>query len=122
MDIGAIAATPKPDRQQGWDETPANISAADATPASGGGGDKQWDATPAKTPRRNRWDETPKESVRGDGGLTPGWGAETPRDLRSDLIDAKLEDTPGASKRRSRWDLTPTQTPGSDTPTNGMKQ
>lgn len=62
-----------------------------------------------------------------DGGMTPGWGAETPRDLKSDLLEPKLEETPGASKRRSRWDLTPSQTPtatGAETPlsatANGM--
>jgi splicing factor 3B subunit 1 len=99
-----------------WDETPAHVSAADATP----GTDKQWDATPSQMPRRNRWDETPKESMR-DGGMTPGWGSETPRDIKQDMSE-RVEDTPGASKRRSRWDLTPTQTPavGSETPMNGM--
>ncbi|KAL3090250.1 hypothetical protein niasHS_006702 [Heterodera schachtii] len=99
-----------------WEETPAHIGAGDATPAAG----KQWDATPSQTPRRNRWDETPKESVR-DGGMTPGWGSETPRDIKVDMSE-RSEETPGASKRRSRWDLTPAQTPavGSETPLNGM--
>lgn len=45
-----------------------------------------------------------------DGGLTPGWGAETPYESKSDTIDIKAESTP-SSKRRSRWDLTPSQTP-----------
>ena len=47
--------------------------------------------TPSQTPRRNRWDETPRESVRGDGGLTPAWGAETPRDTKMDLHDIKVK-------------------------------
>lgn len=108
----AIAADKTPNVAQ-WDETPAHISALDSTPAT----DKQWDATPSQTPRRNRWDETPKESVR-DGGMTPGWGSETPRDIKMDLSE-RAEETPGASKRRSRWDLTPSQTP-SETPMAGI--
>lgn len=94
-----------------------HISLVDATPSSGA---KVFDATPSQT-RRNCWDETPKESVR-DGGLTPGWGAETPmHDFKQETIDRKIDDTPGASKRRSRWDLTPSQTPavGAETPMNG---
>ncbi|VDN21953.1 unnamed protein product [Gongylonema pulchrum] len=103
----ADIATPRVAR---WDETPAHASGVDATPTSGA---KTWDATPStQTPRRNRWDETPRESVR-DGmtpsareGMTPGWGAETPRDARA-FDDVKIEETPSESKRRSRWDLTP---------------
>lgn len=52
--------------------------------------------------------------------MTPGWGSETPRDIKVDVSD-RAEETQGASKRRSRWDLTPSQTPaGSETPINGM--
>lgn len=114
----AIQANLETPAVQRWEETPSHITSGDATPALG----KQWDQTPSETPasaRRNRWDETPKESVR-DGGLTPGWGAETPRDIKTDF-DSKIEETPGASKRRSRWDLTPSQTPitVSETPSNG---
>ncbi|CAD6188596.1 unnamed protein product [Caenorhabditis auriculariae] len=107
--ISADAATPHVNR---WDETPVHGSGvADATPSA-----DRWASTPAAmTPRRNRWDETPKDSVR-DGGMTPGWGMETPAHGAHD--DVKVEDTPSASKRRSRWDLTPSQTPapGSATP------
>ncbi|MCP9258528.1 Splicing factor 3B subunit 1 [Dirofilaria immitis] len=99
--ISAAAAEVATPRVARWDETPAHAAGVDATPTSGA---KAWDATPStQTPRRNRWDETPHESVR-DGmtpsardGMTPGWGAETPRDAQ----------TPSESKRRSRWDLTP---------------
>ncbi|KAI1721248.1 splicing factor 3B subunit 1 domain-containing protein [Ditylenchus destructor] len=112
----SLSGTEKTPNVARWEETPAHLTSGDATPAVG----KHWDSTPSQTPggRRNRWDETPKESVR-DGGLTPGWGAETPRDIKTDLIEPKAEDTP-SSKRRSRWDLTPSQTPGSETPMNGM--
>lgn len=112
--ISADAATPHVAR---WDETPAHGTATDATPAA-----NRWDATPAaQTPRRNRWDETPKESVR-DGGMTPGWGMETPARGGDDGV--KIEDTPSMSKRRSRWDLTPSQTPapGSATPSQAGGQ
>ncbi|KAI1729329.1 splicing factor 3B subunit 1 domain-containing protein [Ditylenchus destructor] len=115
LNVSKIAAEEKTPNVARWEETPAHLTSGDATPAVG----KQWDATPSQTPgRRNRWDETPKESVR-DGGLTPGWGAETPRDIKTDFIEPKAEETP-SSKRRSRWDLTPSQTPGSETPMNGM--
>lgn len=115
----AIQANLETPARQHWEETPSHITSGDATPAV----TKQWDQTPSETPastRKNRWDETPKESVR-DGGLTPGWGAETPRDIKADF-ETKVEETPGASKRRSRWDLTPSQTPmvGAETPTNGV--
>ena len=50
--------------------------------------------------------------------MTPGWGSETPRDIKMDLSE-RAEETPGASKRRSRWDLTPAQTP-SETPLAGI--
>jgi splicing factor 3B subunit 1 len=87
----------------------------DATPGpGGGGGGGQWGATPSTTPsggRKNRWDQTPGESAR-DGGVTPGWGAETPRDIKMDLAERLMDETPGASKRRSRWDMTPADTPG----------
>uniref|UniRef100_A0A915PYR5 TOG domain-containing protein n=1 Tax=Setaria digitata TaxID=48799 RepID=A0A915PYR5_9BILA len=108
--ISAAAAEVATPRVARWDETPAHAAGVDATPTSGA---KAWDATPStQTPRRNRWDETPHESVR-DGmtpsareGMTPGWGAETPRDARA-FEDVKIEETPSESKRRSRWDLTP---------------
>jgi splicing factor 3B subunit 1 len=52
--------------------------------------------------------------------MTPGWGSETPRDIKIDMSE-RTDETPGASKRRSRWDLTPAQTPaGGETPMNGM--
>ncbi|KAK5966793.1 hypothetical protein GCK32_002816, partial [Trichostrongylus colubriformis] len=108
--ISADAATPHVAR---WEETPAHANATDATPSI-----NRFDSTPStQTPRRNRWDETPRESVRDAGGMTPGWGMDTP--ARTD--DVKVEDTPSASKRRSRWDLTPSQTPavGSATPQAG---
>lgn len=50
--------------------------------------------------------------------MTPGWGSETPRDIKMDLSE-RADETPGASKRRSRWDLTPAQTP-SETPMAGI--
>ncbi|KAH7724663.1 splicing factor 3B subunit 1 [Aphelenchoides avenae] len=122
LNISTLAAEAKTPNVARWEETPAHISEADATPASG----QQFSQTPThQTPsqsstRRNRWGETPKESVR-DGGLTPGWGAETPRDIKVDLHEPKIEDTPGASKRRSRWDMSPSATPGGQTPTaNGV--
>lgn len=94
-----------------------HTSSFDATPSNVG---KSFDATPSQS-GRNRWDQTPKESVR-NGGLTPGWGVETPmHDFKHEIMDRKVEETPGASKRRSRWDLTPSQTPGmgAETPLNG---
>uniref|UniRef100_A0A915D6S8 Splicing factor 3B subunit 1 domain-containing protein n=1 Tax=Ditylenchus dipsaci TaxID=166011 RepID=A0A915D6S8_9BILA len=139
---GNLQAMPAPSKQARFDQSSNldSLGAGSVTPSYAAGtaprkrlnvtsiaaeekhricGGKQWDATPSQTPRRNRWDETPKESER-DGGLTPGWGAETPRDLKTDIGEPKVEETPGASKRRSRWDLTPSQTPGSETPVNGM--
>ncbi|XGW14774.1 hypothetical protein V3C99_000779 [Haemonchus contortus] len=109
--ISADAATPHVAR---WEETPAHANATDATPSI-----NRFDSTPStQTPRRNRWDETPRESVRDAGGMTPGWGMDTPARATDDV---KVEDTPSASKRRSRWDLTPSQTPaaGSVTPQAG---
>ncbi|VDO96481.1 unnamed protein product [Heligmosomoides polygyrus] len=105
--ISADAATPHVAR---WEETPAHANATDATPSM-----NRFDTTPStQTPRRNRWDETPRESVRDAGGMTPGWGMDTP--ARGTTDDVKIEDTP-SSKRRSRWDLTPSQTPGAGSAT-----
>ncbi|KAI6178396.1 Splicing factor 3B subunit 1 [Aphelenchoides besseyi] len=109
VSAAAEAKTPMVER---WEETPARIGAGDATPASG----ENWGTTPSQSVRRNRWDETPK--VQPDGGLTPGWGAETPYESKTDVAEAKVEAaaTP-SSKRRSRWDLTPSETPSQ---TNGI--
>lgn len=49
----------------------------------------RFDTTPStQTPRRNRWDETPRESVRDAGGMTPGWGMDTP--ARGTTDDVKV--------------------------------
>ncbi|CAD5209768.1 unnamed protein product [Bursaphelenchus xylophilus] len=108
LSAAAVAQTPQVNQ---WDETPVRIGNGDATPAAG----QNWGTTPSQSVRRNRFDETPKV----DGGLTPGWGAETPYESKADILESRVDATPG-SKRRSRWDLTPGQTPGAETPMNSL--
>ncbi|KAI6182587.1 Splicing factor 3B subunit 1 [Aphelenchoides bicaudatus] len=107
LDLGAvsIAAEAKTPDVARWGETPVRLGAGEATPASG----QDWGATPSQSVRRNRFDD--KTGIV-DGGLTPGWGAETPFDSKVDIVEAKVEASATPStKRRSRWDLTPSQTP-----------
>ncbi|KAI6241209.1 Splicing factor 3B subunit 1 [Aphelenchoides fujianensis] len=123
--VSAVAEAKTPHQAQ-WEETPMRIGAGDATPASG----EAWGATPSQSVRRNRWDETPKAQM--DGGLTPGWGAETPYESKTDVAEAKLEaaatpltpsDANGLASAATpsytpqhNGDATPMMTPGGSTP------
>lgn len=71
--------------------TPAAGQGWGTTPAAG----QELGATPSQSVRRNRFDD------KLDGGLTPGWGAETPYESKVDMAEVKV-DTTSSTKKRSR--------------------